>query len=191
MLFDFSLSVGDTFYFQSAGIMEFIVGYIDTVEIAGIQRKQFYLTDYFSHNFVFKIIEGIGDEFGLLFDIVTRLAIKSTATGELLCYEHNGDLQYMSEYVTNCSNPFARLTDIIEEDNSIILYPNPTNKEVNISSESIINSIEVFNSLGQKVYQVKVKQKEKTLDISSFSKGVYIIGVNTDRGYIRKKLIKN
>ncbi len=192
MLFDFSLSVGDTFYFQSAGIMEFIVGYIDTVEIEGIPRKQFYLTSIWNPtNLVCKIIEGIGDEFGLLFDIVTRLAIKSTATGELLCYEHNGDLQYMSEYITNCSNPFARLTDIIEEDNSIILYPNPTNKEVNISSESIINSIEVFNSLGQKVYQVKVKQKEKTLDISSFSKGVYIIGVNTDRGYIRKKLIKN
>ncbi|MDD3287322.1 MAG: T9SS type A sorting domain-containing protein, partial [Bacteroidales bacterium] len=74
---------------------------------------------------------------------------------------------------------------------SITLYPNPTSMDVNISSESIINSIEVFNSLGQKVYQTNVKQKEKTLDINSLSKGVYIIGVNTDKGYSRKKLIKD
>ena len=191
MLFDFSLSVGDTFYFQSAGIMEFIVGYIDTVEIGGIPRKQFYLVNYFSHNFVCKIIEGIGNEFGLLFDIVTSLQLKAHTTGELLCYEHDGDLQYMSEYVTNCSNPFAGLNDIIEEDNSITLYPNPASKDVNISSENIINYIEVFNSLGQKVYQTNVKAKGKTLDINSLSKGVYIIGVNTDKGYSRKKLVKN
>ena len=79
----------------------------------------------------------------------------------------------------------------ISEDISINIYPNPTSKEVNISSESFINSIEVFNSLGQKVYQNNLKAKEKTLDINSFSNGVYIIGVSTDKGYIRKKLIKD
>lgn len=82
-------------------------------------------------------------------------------------------------------------SNILAEDNPISLYPNPTNKEVNISSENIINSIEVFNSLGQKVYQTNVKAKEKVLDINSLSKGVYIIGVNTEKGYTKKKLIKN
>ncbi|MDD2575993.1 MAG: T9SS type A sorting domain-containing protein, partial [Bacteroidales bacterium] len=107
------------------------------------------------------------------------------------CYEHNGELLYHDNPSQDCITPLYGLNDMIKEDNSITLYPNPARKEVNISSESIINSIEVFNSLGQKVYQTNVKQKEKTLDINSFSKGVYIIGVNTDRGYIRKKLIKN
>jgi len=73
---------------------------------------------------------------------------------------------------------------------SLRINIDPTSKELNISSENIINSIEVFNSLGQKVYQTNVKQKEKTLDINSLSKGVYIIGVSNDMGYIRKKLIK-
>ena len=79
----------------------------------------------------------------------------------------------------------------ISEDNSITLYPNPTSKDVNISSENIINSIEVFNSIGQRVYQTKVNSKSKSINISSLSKGVYIIVANTDKGYIRKKLIKN
>ena len=82
-------------------------------------------------------------------------------------------------------------SNILAEDNPISLYPNPTNKDVNISSENIINSIEVFNSFGQRIYQEKAKSKERTIDISFFSKGVYIIGVSTDMGYIRKKLIKN
>ncbi|MEA5099349.1 MAG: T9SS type A sorting domain-containing protein [Bacteroidales bacterium] len=189
MFFDFSLSVGDTFHYFD--MIDIRIAYIDTIEIGGMLRKQFYITGNWDNGHIIcKMIEGIGNDLGLLFDIRTRL-VYSIAEGMLRCYEHNGDLQYMSEYITNCSNPFAGLNDIIEEDNSITLYPNPTSKEVNISSENIINSIEVFNSLGQKVFQTNVKQKGKTLDINSFSKGVYIIGVNTDRGYIRKKLIKN
>ena len=74
---------------------------------------------------------------------------------------------------------------------SLRINIDPTSKELNISSENIINSIEVFNSLGQKVYQTNVKAKEKVLDINSLSKGVYIIGVNTEKGYTKKKLIKN
>ncbi|NCC18065.1 MAG: T9SS type A sorting domain-containing protein [Bacteroidia bacterium] len=189
MFFDFSLSVGDTFHYFD--MIDIRIAYIDTIEIGGMLRKQFYITGNWDNGHIIcKMIEGIGNDLGLLFDIRTRL-VYSIAEGMLRCYEHNGDLQYMSEYITNCSNPFAGLNDIIEEDNSITLYPNPARKEVNISSENIINSIEVFNSLGQKVFQTNVKQKGKTLDINSFSKGVYIIGVNTDRGYIRKKLIKN
>jgi len=79
----------------------------------------------------------------------------------------------------------------IVEDNSITLYPNPTNSEVNISSENIINSIEIFNSLGQRVYQSVVNSNTKTIDISSFTNGVYILGVNTENGVIREKIIKN
>ena len=79
----------------------------------------------------------------------------------------------------------------IVEDNSITLYPNPTKSEVNISSENIINSIEIFNSLGQRVYYSVVNSNTKTIDISSFVNGVYILGVNTENGVIRKKIIKN
>ena len=64
-------------------------------------------------------------------------------------------------------------------------------QEISISSESIINSIEIYNPLVQKIYQTKVNAKSKSIDINSLSKGIYIIGVNTDKGYIKKKLIKN
>ena len=185
MLYDFSLSVGDTYYLY--GDLPFEVVAVDTIEINGTRRRQLTL-NWDSSLYVCTWTEGIGNNLGLLFDIEMRI-VTGGANGELRCYEYNGELQY-HQGEEGCGNPFVGLNVIQKEDNSIILYPNPASKEVKISSENIINFIEVFNSLGQKVYQTNVKQKEKTLDINSLSKGVYIIGVNTDKGYIRKKLIK-
>ncbi|MDY0054638.1 MAG: T9SS type A sorting domain-containing protein, partial [Bacteroidales bacterium] len=108
------------------------------------------------------------------------------------CYIHNRELLYSnySNGGNDCITPLMGVESIIE-DNSITIYPNPSNSEVNISSENIINSIEIFNSLGQRVYQSVVNSNTKTIDISSFVNGVYILGVITDNGVIRKKIIKN
>ncbi len=85
----------------------------------------------------------------------------------------------------------SNLYDISYVNNSITLYPNPTNSEVNISSESLINSIEIYNSLGQMVYTETINSKEKTIDISSLPSGVYVLGAKTENGIMRKKIIKN
>ncbi|MDD4529330.1 MAG: T9SS type A sorting domain-containing protein, partial [Bacteroidales bacterium] len=134
-------------------------------------------------------IEGIGNYEGLYYPFHTNTAEN---WGNTRCYIYNGDLLYSnySHGGNNCIDPLMGVENI-SEDNSITLYPNPTSKDVNISSENIINSIEVFNSFGQRVYQEETKAKDKTIEISSLSKGVYIIVANTDKGYIRKKLIKN
>ena len=190
MIYDFSLSVGDTFYLRNIyDGLPFVVSAVDTIEIDGTQRRQLTL-NWYSLIDVCTWTEGIGSDLGLIFDMTLRI-VHSSGYGKLLCYQHNGALQYMAEDVQGCGNPFLSLNDIDLNDNSITLYPNPTNKEVNISSENIINSIEVFNSLGQSVYKTNVKSREKIIDINFLSKGVYVIGVNTENGYIKKKLIKN
>jgi len=50
---------------------------------------------------------------------------------------------------------------------------------------------EIYNPLGRRVYQTKVNAKSKNIDINSLTKGIYILGVNTDKGYIKKKFIKD
>ena len=191
LICDFSLSVGDTFKINPYADYYVKVLAIDTVEINNILRREILIGGNFEGSQeAFKFIEGIGNNLGLLFDNIMSF-ITGGGSGKLLCYEHNGDLQYMADDITNCNNPYVGLSNILAEDNPISLYPNPTNKDVNISSENIINSIEVFNSLGQSVYKTNVKSREKVIDINSLSKGVYVIGVNTDKGYIKKKLVKN
>ena len=191
LICDFSLSVGDTFAINPFTDFYVKVLAVVTVEINNILRREILIGgNCEGSQEAFKFIEGIGNNLGLLFNNIMSF-ITGGGNGKLFCYEHNGDLQYMANYITNCNNPYVGLSNILAEDNSITLYPNPASKEINLSSENIINSIDIFNSLGQKVYQTNVKAKGKTLDINSLSKGVYIIGVNTENGYVRKKLVKD
>ncbi len=200
LLYDFSLSVGDTFgmvSFFSLSVGDtfgmvsftFAVESIDTINYNGIPRRKFTIRPFPYDLLGGDWIEGIGNPEG----IYVRPSIGHTdAWSVTRCYIHNGDLLYSnySHGGNDCITPLMGIESIVE-DNSITLYPNPTNTEVNISSESIINSIEIFNSLGQRVYYSVVNSMEKTIDISSFTNGVYILGVNTENGVIRKKIIKN
>ncbi|MBP1645902.1 MAG: hypothetical protein H6Q16_1477 [Bacteroidetes bacterium] len=197
LICDFSLSVGDTFSVRDGMTFEeygatFEVKDIDTIYLDG-KRKMFTIRYYdFPSLIVAQWIEGIGNREGLLYNMFSK-TLGLDFLGRNRCYEHNGILLY-SDYpqgIDDCFTPALSLNDALFEDNSITLYPNPANKEVNISSQNIINSIEVFNSLGQKIYHSDIKANEKSIDINSLSKGVYIIGINTDKGYIRKKLIKD
>jgi hypothetical protein len=200
LLCDFSLSKGDTFYY---GVLS--EGYnspynvidVDTIDINGVQRRRITIGSrsnsdfYYSNNEVCKIIEGIGNELGLLFNIEEALWTKSKYTNaSLRCYEYNGELQY-HQGAEGCGNPYLGLNEIQEEDNTVSIYPNPASESITIGSENIIKSIEIYNPLGQRVYQTKVNAKLKSIDINSLPKGIYIIGVNTEEGYIKKKFIKN
>ena len=76
--------------------------------------------------------------------------------------------------------------DIFKEVN---VFPNPTKNTLNIeiSNNFELKKIIIFNVLGKKVLQ----SKTSTIDISSFSKGLYFAKIITNKGFITKKLIKN
>ncbi len=57
------------------------------------------------------------------------------------------------------------------------IYPNPSSKELFISSISNIKSIEIFNSMGQNVYQNNLESSKFNLNISDFDTGYYIVKV--------------
>ena len=57
------------------------------------------------------------------------------------------------------------------------IYPNPSSKELFISSISNIKYIEIFNSMGQNVYQNNLESSKFNLNISDFDTGYYIVKV--------------
>lgn len=195
LICDFSLSVGDTFSISdfSGSPCSVQVKTIDTINYGGALRRVFNVRTEGEPSFnIATWIEGMGNVEGLLYDMDSKIMMLDYL-GRNRCYEHNDILLYYDypQGVEDCFTPVLSINSIKAEDNSITLYPNPAKSDIKISSESRINSIEVFNSLGQKIYQEKINAKEKMFDINSFSKGIYIIGVSTDKGYINKKLIKN
>jgi hypothetical protein len=64
------------------------------------------------------------------------------------------------------------------EINSVNIYPNPTTSEWNIESLTIINTVTLFNLLGQKVLEQTVNDTKVNIDASNLSTGVYILRVN-------------
>jgi hypothetical protein len=73
----------------------------------------------------------------------------------------------------------------------LTVYPNPTREVATILNRGALKmeSIEVYNILGQVVYKSKADSKDKhTLNLSGFASGVYTIQVFTDKGTVARKL---
>ena len=78
-------------------------------------------------------------------------------------------------------------TDFEEQNKMIAVYPNPSSGVFVISSDKKIDSVTVYNSLGQKVYY----GNQSKIDISNNSKGIYFIEITSDKQKTTQKIILN
>lgn len=86
------------------------------------------------------------------------------------------------------------VTSVEENKNStnIDIYPNPADNHITIISEEVLNRIEVFDILGNKVDErVGEYSGNFILNISEFAKGHYIIVLHTNSDKYYHKLIKH
>ncbi|MDD2192885.1 MAG: T9SS type A sorting domain-containing protein [Bacteroidales bacterium] len=81
----------------------------------------------------------------------------------------------------------------IQKENEIIVYPNPTKDEVYIRTKGEqINSYYLYNINGQVLLKYeKVKTNSQKLNLSAFTKGVYVLKVVTDKNVYSRKVVKN
>ena len=73
------------------------------------------------------------------------------------------------------------------QDNPISLYPNPSKDIINISTNSVIDEIQVFNTLGQLV-KTKLTQTNK-LKVFDLEPGMYLLKIKIKGQYISKKIL--
>ncbi len=71
--------------------------------------------------------------------------------------------------------------------NKFTISPNPSNGFFNITSEESIQSVKVYNSLGQKVFQGNQTQ----IDISNQPKGIYFVDIVANNQKSTQKIILN
>ena len=70
------------------------------------------------------------------------------------------------------------------------IYPNPSQGIFEVKSEKYkIQSIEVFNVLGEKIYNEEIKDITATINLQA-PPGVYFMQVHTEKGILRKKFVK-
>jgi hypothetical protein len=76
---------------------------------------------------------------------------------------------------------------------NVIVYPNPVTEEIQvISNQCSVNSVEICNILGEKIYSLPITDNRSpiTINCSSFAKGVYFITLTTVNGKVIKKFVK-
>ncbi|SHI32785.1 Por secretion system C-terminal sorting domain-containing protein [Mesonia phycicola] len=91
----------------------------------------------------------------------------------------------------SCSDPILKVSE--NEKLAIKLWPNPTRGRVHIESESFIDSINIYNVLGQKadvLLDNTSTANGQMIDISSLSSGIYFIEIQSGTQREIKKIIK-
>ena len=85
------------------------------------------------------------------------------------------------------------IADNVSPNTQVVIYPNPTQGIFNIEFKNEIMSIKIANVLGQVVYNEKetvtAAGTTKSINLSSFENGTYIVNVSNDEGTSSYKLI--
>lgn len=75
--------------------------------------------------------------------------------------------------------------------NDVIVYPNPANDYIQISSLDQINTITIYNSIGQILRHEYPNGSSCELDVSYLKNGLYFLKMDTENGRITKHILIN
>jgi hypothetical protein len=191
LLYDFDLNVGDTLpntYLQDVNgpNPSDYVSSIDSVLVGPNYHKRLWLTkdtapplwEYIA------LIEGVGTSMGLL----SPLIVPFETIYRLECYS----LFSVPHYTTsmNCNCPFTTKIEDTVSTSEVNIFPNPGSGIFSIEATAFIQEIQIRDLLGNILLKRKLNSLTEEIDISGFSKGVYLLYLNDEKGYtVTRKII--
>lgn len=98
----------------------------------------------------------------------------------------NGTVRYYSDVFTFTF--FSTVLDSLKNDERTIIYPNPATNFLLIKSDKIVSKVEISDTFGKLLLTTENASK---IDISSLSKGIYLIRIFIEDQLVTKKFIKN
>ncbi|WP_299364829.1 T9SS type A sorting domain-containing protein, partial [Winogradskyella sp.] len=78
-----------------------------------------------------------------------------------------------------------------EELQRVSLYPNPANDKLEITSRLPMDGLSIMDINGRELDRIEVSTKNYTLDVSSLSKGIYFLKIQSREFKSTQKFIKN
>lgn len=126
------------------------------------------------------------------------IAIDSTDSGWYITMSHlSSDVGKIKNNYKHCGISIRCLRDTPAQinDNNIQddleIYPNPAINKIYVNStEKQDMKIQVFNTIGKCVLQTELNNTKNEIDISSLTKGIYILKIADSKGTFVKKIIK-
>ncbi|MAW83057.1 MAG: hypothetical protein CL832_01175 [Crocinitomicaceae bacterium] len=88
----------------------------------------------------------------------------------------------------SCDTPGTGITQL---DNKLSVFPNPSNGIINIQSAYKLNSVNIYNMIGNLVMVRNISSNQAILNIETLTNGVYFLELNSyDGSVINTKFIK-
>ncbi|MCF8332327.1 MAG: T9SS type A sorting domain-containing protein [Bacteroidales bacterium] len=179
MLYDFSLTEGDTFFIPNRRDSVIIVAKIDSANINGQYRKRLEFTNWDVW------IEGLGSTSGLMFPTLHN---EIELHYELHCYQDKEIFWTNPNLHGSCFTVGVKEKD--QEMSSFRIFPNPALDIIFITIEQkSVYSVEIFNLAGQMIFSKEVNEQQLRVNVSGWDPGLYFVQLSTEKGIIFRKVI--
>lgn len=73
------------------------------------------------------------------------------------------------------------------DENSVLVYPNPTVGKVKIEADNIKN-ISIYSATGQLIYETPVSGNAFEYDFGNHEVGAYLVKIETEKGVVTRKV---
>ncbi len=165
------------------------------IPITGSHSFETRITNTNQVEFIFENIDlpfttGINDGY-VAFKIKTKPTL---ILGNTFSNSANIYFDYNAPIVTNTATTTiaALITQDFDFSTFFSVYPNPAQSILNIETKATIglNSINIYNVLGQIVLAITNTEVVSAIDVSGLKTGTYFIKVNTDKGMANIKFVK-
>ena len=97
---------------------------------------------------------------------------------------------YFNSYTDTLCTLFTAIPEISSASISFTIHPNPTLGEIVISSNNNMDDVEIYNVLGERIYQSAASLLSYKIDLSNQVAGVYLLKVKIKKDIFYKKIVK-
>jgi hypothetical protein len=163
---------------------------ISTLQILSISHAA---TTKISGNKIEFMFDNINLEPAAHGNIVFKIKTKNNLTvGSSVSNKAEIYFDYNFPIETNtATSTFQTLSNIgFDTDSSVRVFPNPTMNRINISASELIKTIQLFDGQGRLMITSLLNDLKSTFDVSSYSKGIYFLKIQTNQGIKTEKIIK-
>lgn len=69
------------------------------------------------------------------------------------------------------------------------MYPNPVTNKLTIDSRMSLSRVEIYSILGKKMNEINIEFE--SISVEDLSEGIYLVKIESELGFVYKRLIKN
>jgi len=196
LLYDFNKQIGDTVMEDEYRINYVITG-IDSIKIGREFRKRYEINNYdIDYNYKTEyIIEGIGNVNTGLLEATIHLPTDMNLELQFICFSQNGETVYLNPVFRDCnSTVMTGVKDIKSDRKTVKIYPSPAKDYIRFEfdyPDKKYTTAEIMDYTGKRLSTIPVAGISLyTLNLSSYTPGVYFILIRSTEGNEVHKIIK-